>query len=138
MILRAAMMAAVNPLNPGIPNSPAGANPINRATAEAPPLTRGVDFSGRVAMTAKRSAKLAVYAQIMINAGGTLAGTGKGSFAADKAIRALYLISRYSTRLNTSSRVAGNALRIPVLSMAVAATDRIIATLEGQNCAASQ
>jgi hypothetical protein len=97
-----------------------------------------MDFSGRAAMTDTASAKLAEYPQIMINAGGAFAGTVKGSFAADKAIRALYLISRHSTRLTTSSRVAGNALRISVVSRAVAAIDRIIATLEGQICAASQ
>jgi hypothetical protein len=37
-----------------------------------------------------------------------------------------------------SMRVAGNALRISVVSRAVAAMDKITATLEGQICTATQ
>ena len=81
-------------------------------------------------------AKLAAYPQIMINASGTFAGTAKGSLAADRAISALNLMSRHNTRLK-SSRVAGSA-RKSVVSTAVAAIDKITATLEGQICAASQ
>src|SRR5580692_341625 len=73
----------------------------------------------------------------MISASGTFAGAAKGSFAADKAIRALYLMSRHSTRPKRSSRVAGSA-RNSVVSSAVALIDKMTATLEGQICTASQ
>src|ERR1700679_2756973 len=94
-------------MSPGMPNRAAGANPINSARANAPLLELGTDLAGRSAVTDTRSAKLAAYPQIMMKPSGTLAGTANGSFAADSAISALYLMSRHNIQLEASSRAAG-------------------------------
>jgi hypothetical protein len=93
---------------------------------------------GRTPNTEIISAKLAAYAQIMINPSGTFGGTANGSLAADKAMSALYLMSRQNRRTPKSKRDGGNALAEPALSQVVRAMHRMTATLEGQTCALNQ
>jgi hypothetical protein len=74
----------------------------------------------------------------MINPSATFAGATNGSWAADRAMSALYLMSRQKRREAKSKRLAGKTLCVPAASQAVRAMDRITATLDGQICALNQ